>query len=398
MSVGFLKRLLSFLNIAAVLAIAGTAWGFWSHRGNLEREWQPPDFVIPVGAVTQYTSPIDHVTMRLGEFPEPVAAKPVDEPKPLEEDIQTALDKLGEIRSAIVVYPPYGDGIAPALIFEFRAQPAWAKHKIVTIRMGEALQMRPHSHPKLRAWKELEPARYQFVGCEPDPANPSWTYFLFDMACDGKDIQKARWRGEGEQKVLPSAAAGEASGEFKEIGGGGLIVRADSLPADAPGQPGDKPTETTATQPVQPQPLPPDPGEFRGSLFEEDGGTWAPTRDGMRQLKENYQSILEDARTSPDIDSHTGKARGIRIRAIKPGSMANSFGILQDDVIISINGQKVTSQARAVNVVKAELRKKPTPSFIEVKLLRYGREKSLRFDTRDPDTRRKARDAFRNRR
>ncbi|MHC4342710.1 MAG: PDZ domain-containing protein, partial [Planctomycetota bacterium] len=99
-----------------------------------------------------------------------------------------------------------------------------------------------------------------------------------------------------------------------------------------------------------------------------------------------------------DIDSRTGKARGIRIRAIKPGSMANSFGILQDDVIISINDQRVTSQARAVNVVKAELRKKPTPSFIQVKLLRYGREKTLRFDTRDPDTRRKARDAFRNRR
>jgi S1-C subfamily serine protease len=80
---------------------------------------------------------------------------------------------------------------------------------------------------------------------------------------------------------------------------------------------------------------------------------------------------------------------------IRAGSMANAFGILKDDVILAINDVPVTRQSQAVSVVKRELKKKPTPRYITVRILRHGKTIVKRFDTRDPETRRRARKAFR---
>ena len=46
MSVGSLKRLLLFVNIAALLGLSGTAYGFWSHRRALQEQRKWPDFTI----------------------------------------------------------------------------------------------------------------------------------------------------------------------------------------------------------------------------------------------------------------------------------------------------------------------------------------------------------------
>ena len=51
--------------------------------------------------------------------------------------------------------------------------------------------------------------------------------------------------------------------------------------------------------------------------------------------------------------------------------------------------------AQAVNAVKRELNAKVR--YIEVEVQRLGAKKILRFDSRDPATRRKAKGAFRNR-
>ena len=48
-------------------------------------------------------------------------------------------------------------------------------------------------------------------------------------------------------------------------------------------------------------------------------------------------------------------------------------------------------------MVKDELQNKKA-RYIEVLVLRLGRQKTLRFDTRDPATRRRAKDAMKNRR
>ena len=87
-----------------------------------------------------------------------------------------ALDRLGIIRAAIVVYPPY-EGIHPTVTFEFReAQPGMTS-RVRSVRVGQT----------------LIPKRYKFVGCEEDPKT-GITLFLFDVFGDGKRIEKLRWK------------------------------------------------------------------------------------------------------------------------------------------------------------------------------------------------------------
>ena len=45
MSVGFLKRLFALLNVAAVLILAGSAYGFWSNRAQVADADPPLKFV-----------------------------------------------------------------------------------------------------------------------------------------------------------------------------------------------------------------------------------------------------------------------------------------------------------------------------------------------------------------
>jgi hypothetical protein len=391
MSVGFSKRLLTILNLVALLAIGGTAYGWWSHRGTLKKPWQSEDWVVPVKQNVQGSTRIDQITMRLGQFPqtEPVDANPVEE-EPAEE-IQTVLDQYGEILSAIVVYGPDTD-TRSAIVFKRHEMPE--DEAIVTVRAGEALETKPHPDPQLAAWGDVVPSRYKFIGCEPDPENPAWSYFLFDMACDGTDIQKARWKGEGETQKLPTAAGTVEPGLRDSP-----IVRIRERPVTTVAAPREEPEQPVVepVQPVAPPPVPaPAPTELRGPLFEQEAGGFVATDEGMRYLKDNYQKLLKDTKTGTYTDKRTGKARGVHVIRIRRGSPANQFGIREDDVILRINNTPVTRQSQAVNVVKSELRKKER--YIEVLILRNGREMTMRFDTADAETRRRARDAFRNRR
>ena len=392
MSVGLAKRILALLNIVAILAIGGTAYGWWSHRSSLQESWQAEDWVVPVKQNVQGSTRIDQITMRLGQYPraEPVDESPVEEQP--EEAIQTVLDQYGEILSAIVIYGPDSE-TRSAIVFRRRGMPE--EEAIVTVRAGEALETRPHPDPQRAAWGDTVPFRYKFVRCEPDPENPAWTYFLFDMACDGTDIQKARWTGEGEKEVLPTAAGTVEPGLRNT-----QIVRTGDQPVATVAAPPRERPERTTVEPVRPvAPPPPVPtatGELRGPIFEQEAGGFAPTDEGVRYLKDNYQKLLKDTKMGTYTDKRTGKAKGVHIIRIRGGSPANEFGIREDDVILRINNTPVTRQSQAVNVVKAELRKKER--FIEVLILRNGREMTLRFDTADAETRRRARDAFRNRR
>lgn len=385
MSVGFAKRLLTLLNLAAVLALAGTGYGWWSHNSSLGKPWKEPDFGVPVKVSEQASVGIDNIPMRLGTYPRAVAAPAAEEAEEAPvENIQTALDKLGKIKSAVVAYPPY-DYARPAIVFEANETLPGAQNKIVTISLGQALVTKPHPDAHLAQWGERVPSRYKFVGCEPDPEHPGWTFFLFDMACDGTDIQKARWKGESEHAELPNATKGEGEG-LRET----RILRGLGQPRPAAPEP---PPETVEAVPAAPPPVA---GNVpRGTLFEDDGGAFAPTDEGIEYLRDNYEDLLRDARTATYRDP-SGNRSGVHILAIRRGSVASQFGILDDDVILKINGNAVSSQAQAVNVTKAELRQKKR--YIEVEILRNGRTITQRYDTRDAATRRAARDAVRNRR
>jgi len=384
MSIGFLKRLLALAKFFAVLVIAGAVYGYIDHRSAMAKPYAPPDFRPTVLPPTILVPPIESLQKPIGRYPQEVER--VEEPKEevKTEDIQTALDRLCTITNAVVVYEPYND-VYPSIVVKFKQKPAGQTEDTRTIRVGEALIERPHKlDPNFTV-----PYRYRFVRCEPDPEHPGWTYFVFDMNCDGTDIQKARWKLETEETSPLKPAVGEADEEQRTHSDKGFFV---GVRPGSEEQAPEKPAEAAAPEvPVETEPVAPPiitTAEPTGALFEEEDGVQALTREGVDYLKDNYQKILEGARTQTYRDRN-GNVAGVRILGIRESSIANQFGILKDDVILSINGIKVTDQANAVNVVKAEL-KKAGMRYITVRILRRGRELERRFDSRDPDTRRMA--------
>lgn len=394
MSVGILKRLLTILNVAAVLGLAGTAYGFWTHRTAMEQAFRPPNFNAPPKARSSAYARIDSTMIQLGIFPQEKTADTGPKPEEAEIKVETEIAKLGTIKGAIVVYEPYQGSLRPAIIFEYKpgmVPPGLSpQDNIVSISLGEGLVSRPDPNPELAKWGDRVPVRFKFIRCEPDTEHPGWTYFVFDIHCDGKKVDRARWKGETTTEGLPTASPDGP----KDPTASAVVRDADwreKLKARKPRTPAG--TNQPRTQPVPPTPRT---NEFTGSLFEENRGTREPTQAGIDYLRDNHQKLLKDAFTAP---YDQGGQKGIKIRrfAGKAKGLANQFGIMEDDVILSINGIRVGSKTQAVSVVKRELQKKPAVRYIEVKLLRLGATKTLRFDARDPETRRKARDAFRNR-
>ena len=390
MTVGLIKRLLTFLNIAAVLGIAGTAYGFWSHRSGMQKPYKPPSFNATNKVQRNRATRIDSTVIQLGLFPREEstseAAAEVEEKVRIEAEI----DKLGTIKGAITVDPPYRL-IKPAIIFEYKVPPAGIKEKVITVQVGEALVTRPHSDPARREWGDRENVRFTFLGSEPDPKRPGRTLFVFDVNGDGKDIQKARWMGEMEKTGLKAAEPDKPKDPDRDT-----FVRpsdwrdriGQKKPAAA------KPGPRVEAAPVAPRPARRARGtELRGPIFEQRKGTFEATSEGLEYLRNNQQELLKGATTS-EYRAPDG-TRGIKVRRIagRTRAVADQFGLMEGDVILSVNGKRVGSKAQAVGIVKRELNAKAR--FIEVKILRFGKTKTLRFDARDPETRRRATKAFR---
>lgn len=383
MSVGTLKRLLTLVNLLAVLGLGSTAYAFYSHRQDLKKAYQPPDFKSTQGMRAGIgAADMQFTTIPLGRYPEPAS----EEPKPKEEApvqaIETVLQQLGKITNAVVVFPPY-DNARPSITFLLR------DGTTRTLALGEAIQNKPHPDKAYADAGVTVPDRYIFVGCEID-AKDGMAYFLFDMAGDGKTIERARWTREDVGGVeLPPATA--ENRDLRSVLEKGAIV--GTIPDGKAARPEEKPAPPPGPEklePVQPPVAPrPEPVVAADSLFEEDGGVFAPTAQGAQYLEKNYNSILNEVQTETYRDSRTGEARGVYVRNIKRSSAASQFGILKDDVILTVNNRPVSTREQAINVVKDEIQAKKQ-KVVEVRILRNGQEITKRYDTRDPATRKAA--------
>ena len=96
--------------------------------------------------------------------------------------------------------------------------------------------------------------------------------------------------------------------------------------------------------------------------------------DDVDYFNQNYADILtNDVRTSTYYDEN-GKRAGIEITQVKNGSIAARHGAQDGDVIISINGHKVSSQQEAIQFVKKNQDKY---SVWEVVVMRLGKQETL---------------------
>jgi len=388
MSIGFLKRLLLLLNVAAVLVLGAAAYGFYEHRKSMKQgDWRPPTFEPDVTKIGPNVVRIEHIDAPLGRFPEEVEKKVVEKKEEPKEDIESVLQRLGEITSAVVVYPPYDDENRPTITFKLKS----GKKRVLAL--NEALEERPH--PKYPRY--MVPVRYQFIGCEPDPENPGADYFLFDMRCDGTDIQKMRWIGEDTGGTVTGGEALQASpvNDKKALIGISEEELRRSLEEDGKEESGG--TDGDTPEPVEPKGEPIDRGpptegpimtqvEAPDVIFDENrSGVFVTTRESHEYLQKNYNRLLKDAQTRVYKDPDTRRPAGVRVVRIARNSKANAFGIRPDDIILAVNDRTVTDRERAVNVVKQLL--KDGVKILRVRIKRQGRIIEKRYDTRDPETR-----------
>jgi len=88
----------------------------------------------------------------------------------------------------------------------------------------------------------------------------------------------------------------------------------------------------------------------KGALdIEQKGNNFVVKRTELEKWLNNLPELLQQARAVPHQDT-TGKIDGFIVLDIMPGSLFEKLGILKNDIIKSVNGQKVDSPARALEL------------------------------------------------
>ncbi len=127
-------------------------------------------------------------------------------------------------------------------------------------------------------------------------------------------------------------------------------------------------------------PMPKASPEDRGNAQTEliAANTYRLGYEDMETFAKDYQRILtEDVTTATYYKD--GKRAGVEIKSVREGSIAARNGAMAGDVLISVNGHKVTSESEAIAFVKANQDKYTT---WEVVVLRFGQEETLVYTSK----------------
>ena len=100
----------------------------------------------------------------------------------------------------------------------------------------------------------------------------------------------------------------------------------------------------------------------------------------------NMNTMLDDVKTKDAVDAQ-GKAAGVELTGVNPGSLASQFDVKPGDILKSINGTPVHSRDEAVKVVK-DLPK--DIKIVQAVIERNGRQIVYNVDARDPKVRKAA--------
>jgi hypothetical protein len=173
----------------------------------------------------------------------------------------------------------------------------------------------------------------------------------------------------GSRKPVPAApAAGTATKPGADTG---------AVTAGAPKVKDDQITVVEAT----------DPNDWRPTIRTKNSNTREVEFDENtfnRWKGKKMEDVLENVRLE---NYDKGGVKGVQIFPLDGNDMADKFDIKRNDVLISINGQPVTSKDDAIRVGRS------LPKDIErvtVVIDRDGRQITYNVDPRDPKTRRSA--------
>jgi general secretion pathway protein C len=115
-------------------------------------------------------------------------------------------------------------------------------------------------------------------------------------------------------------------------------------------------------------------------VFTQQGDTIAIKRTDLNNYLKNLPDLLQQATAVPNIVPGTGgEVDGFKMLGIEPNSVFSQIGLKVGDVLKSVNGEKVNSPAKAMELYNS-LRNE---GHIELEIERDGRPTALNFNIND---------------
>jgi hypothetical protein len=230
---------------------------------------------------------------------------------------------------------------------------------------------------RITAIQQPEPGlyvlHYDVYGKDPNKPERSGT-----LTCDRRKNQESfpflRRVGEAATPAAPGTGTAGAPGATP-----GTPAGPTATPGTPPGeeQPEvvtvpSKPDESLTLEDLHPEVLH-DPANSYNRGIQFDSDTY-------RYLKhKGAEGIASTVKTEIAKDSN-GRPIGVRVTGFTPDAPADVFDVKRGDILVSINGQKVTSRAEAMRIAKSLDGK----SLVRVVLDRRGRLITYNVDPQDP--------------
>jgi hypothetical protein len=113
------------------------------------------------------------------------------------------------------------------------------------------------------------------------------------------------------------------------------------------------------------------------TITDTDKGTFTIPRKEQDYLLENMETLIGDMQTREERDSGD-KPSGVRIQKLKESSYLKQLGAREGDIVVSVNGVKVTSREQIVN----HFRQNPVPpgtTQVPVEIIREGQRQTIQY-------------------
>jgi len=99
-------------------------------------------------------------------------------------------------------------------------------------------------------------------------------------------------------------------------------------------------------------------------------------RNRIQKQLQDFPALLSQARVVPHISN--GKPAGFTISDIVPGSLYQQAGLLNGDIILSVNGKRITGVRQAMSMYQTL----QSAAAIDLELVRAGQVRQIHYDIR----------------
>ncbi len=111
-----------------------------------------------------------------------------------------------------------------------------------------------------------------------------------------------------------------------------------------------------------------------GPIAEVAENQYVVKRDELNRQLANYNTLLTQALATPEMQG--GQMIGFKLQQIQKGSFYEKIGLQQNDVISSVNGEKITDVAKALTLLQ-DLKNMST---LDLGLIRNGKDVTKNYE------------------